>query len=192
MQSSHGRWPTSSRAHPATKSDETARANGRCMSTDRRTRKEVGGVIIESPRGVTIEHSLHLNFPTSNNQARIRGLDSGLLQAKENEATRVKVFTELPACGGSDREKTQEPTFYQNWQALSGGCHRTVVQQNLEDPVCMMAISVESIWKKPIEDYLERGLIPDDAMEAKMLIRDAAKYTMVEDQLSEKDYILPC
>ncbi|KAI9079956.1 hypothetical protein K1719_038021 [Acacia pycnantha] len=66
------------------------------------------------------------------------------------------------------------------------GCHRTVVQQNLDDPVCMMAISVEADWKKPIEDYLERGIIPDDAMEAKMLVRDAAKYTMVEDQLYRK------
>ncbi|KAI9118379.1 hypothetical protein K1719_010711 [Acacia pycnantha] len=50
----------------------------------------------------------------------------------------------------------------------------------------MMVISVESDLKKPIEDYLERGLIPDDAMEAKMLVREAAKYTMVEDQLYRK------
>ncbi|KAI9088984.1 hypothetical protein K1719_029263 [Acacia pycnantha] len=45
------------------------------------------------------------------------------------------------------------------------------------------------LWRlrsRPIEDYLERGLIPDDAMEAKMLVRDAAKYTMVEDQLYRK------
>ncbi|XP_061359497.1 uncharacterized protein LOC133303590 [Gastrolobium bilobum] len=57
--------------------------------------KESGaGIILESPEGVTIEHSLNLGFPTSNNQAEYEALIAGLIQAKEHGARRVKIFSD--------------------------------------------------------------------------------------------------
>ncbi|KAI9125398.1 hypothetical protein K1719_004014 [Acacia pycnantha] len=87
-------------------------------------------IIVESPEGISIEHSFRLNFPTSNNQAEYEALLAGLLQAKENGAKKV---------------------------------HR-----------------------KPIIDYLERGVFLEDSTEAKKLVREAALYMMVDDQLYRK------
>ncbi|XP_061364977.1 uncharacterized protein LOC133308373 [Gastrolobium bilobum] len=52
------------------------------------------GIILESPEGVTIEYSLNLGFPTSNNQAEYEALIAGLMQAKEHAAKRVKIFSD--------------------------------------------------------------------------------------------------
>ncbi|XP_061356402.1 uncharacterized protein LOC133300832 [Gastrolobium bilobum] len=52
------------------------------------------GIIIERPKGVTIEHSLNLGFPTSNNQAEYEALIAGLKQAKEHGARKVQVFSD--------------------------------------------------------------------------------------------------
>ncbi|XP_061362992.1 uncharacterized protein LOC133306646, partial [Gastrolobium bilobum] len=51
-------------------------------------------IILESPEGVTIEHSLNLGFPTSNNQAEYETLIAGLVQAKENGARKVQIFSD--------------------------------------------------------------------------------------------------
>lgn len=52
------------------------------------------GVIVESPKGVFMELSLWLDFPTSNNQAEYEALIAGLLQAKENGAKQVHLSTD--------------------------------------------------------------------------------------------------
>ena len=54
-----------------------------------------------------------------------------------------------------------------------------------------MTISVATDWRKPIQDYLERGIIPTDPTEAKKLIREAAVYTIVDDQLYRKGLHCP-
>ncbi|KAI9081926.1 hypothetical protein K1719_036188 [Acacia pycnantha] len=46
------------------------------------------GIIIESPEGVTIEHSLQLDFPTSNNQAEYEALPAGLQQSQGARRTK--------------------------------------------------------------------------------------------------------
>lgn len=52
------------------------------------------GIILENNEGITIEHSLRLEFPSSNNQAEYEACIVGLFLAKELGATRVKVMTE--------------------------------------------------------------------------------------------------
>ena len=66
------------------------------------------------------------------------------------------------------------------------GNHRTVIQQNLTEPSCVMTISAATDWRKPIQDYLEKAIIPTDPVEAKKLIREVAMYTVVDDQLYRK------
>ncbi|XP_061344859.1 uncharacterized protein LOC133290760 [Gastrolobium bilobum] len=51
-------------------------------------------IILESPEGVSIEHSLYLNFPTSNNQAEYKALIAELIQVKEHGTNKVKVFSD--------------------------------------------------------------------------------------------------
>ena len=64
------------------------------MDCSSNTEGSEAGIIVESPEGVATEHSLQLKFPTSNNQAEYEALLAGIFQAKDNEARRVKVFTD--------------------------------------------------------------------------------------------------
>ncbi|KAI9120676.1 hypothetical protein K1719_007709 [Acacia pycnantha] len=49
-----------------------------------------------------------------------------------------------------------------------------------------MPISDSGDWRKPIVDYIERGILPDESLEAKKIMRSAASYTLVNDQLYRK------
>ncbi|XP_061357931.1 transcription factor MYB15-like [Gastrolobium bilobum] len=52
------------------------------------------GVIVESPEGVSIEHSLHLAFPTSKNQAEYEAFIAEIVQAKEHGARKIKIMSD--------------------------------------------------------------------------------------------------
>ncbi|KAI9089702.1 hypothetical protein K1719_028995 [Acacia pycnantha] len=69
--------------------------------------------------------------------------------------------------------------------------HRTVIQQKVEEPTCVMVISDATDWRKPLEDYIERGIVPLGIANAQKLIREAAVYTMVDDQLYQKGLHTP-
>ncbi|XP_061343778.1 uncharacterized protein LOC133289797 [Gastrolobium bilobum] len=66
------------------------------------------------------------------------------------------------------------------------GNHRTVVQQSIAMPSCMMVITLAHDWRKPIVDYLEKGILSEDHLESRKLVRDAAQYTIVNDKLFRK------
>ncbi|KAI9126799.1 hypothetical protein K1719_002395 [Acacia pycnantha] len=68
----------------------------------------------------------------------------------------------------------------------SPGNHRTIVQQNLAEPSCVIVISESSDWRKPITNYLERGILPDEPLEARKLMRKAASYALINDELYRK------
>ncbi|XP_061339765.1 uncharacterized protein LOC133286378 [Gastrolobium bilobum] len=46
-------------------------------------------IIVESPQGVTVKHSIHFGFKASNNQAKYEAILDGLTMAKDLGATRV-------------------------------------------------------------------------------------------------------
>ncbi|XP_061368789.1 uncharacterized protein LOC133311711 [Gastrolobium bilobum] len=52
------------------------------------------GIIIENPEGVAVEHSLTLEFPTSNNQAEYEAMIAGLIYAKELGAEYLVVYSD--------------------------------------------------------------------------------------------------
>ncbi|XP_061374828.1 uncharacterized protein LOC133317052 [Gastrolobium bilobum] len=71
------------------------------------------------------------------------------------------------------------------------GNHRTVVQQSITMPSCVMVITLAHDWRKPIMDYLEKGILPEDRLKSRKLVRDAAQYTIVNDQLFRKSLHIP-
>ncbi|XP_061376587.1 uncharacterized protein LOC133318592 [Gastrolobium bilobum] len=52
------------------------------------------GIIIENPEGVTVKHSLTLEFPTSDNQAEYEAMIAGLIHAKELGAECLEVYSD--------------------------------------------------------------------------------------------------
>ncbi|XP_061342484.1 uncharacterized protein LOC133288684 [Gastrolobium bilobum] len=117
------------------------------------------GIILESPEGVTIEHSLNLGFPTSNNQAEYEALIAGLMQAKEHRAKKVQIF--------SDSQLNRGSAKHNNVELCNGD-------------------NLAADWRKPLVDYLEKGILPEDHLEARKLVRDVTQYTIVNDQLFRK------
>ncbi|XP_061375189.1 uncharacterized protein LOC133317342 [Gastrolobium bilobum] len=183
-------------------------------------------IILESPEGVTIEHSLNLGFPTSNNQAEYEALIARLMQAKEHGAKKVKVFSDSQLATSQIEGKYQAKGLIlmkylskvqemmadfdevqvthiprgENCRAdilsklastKNPGNHRTVVQQSITMPSCMMIITSTNDWRQPMVPYLEKGILPEDRLESKKLVRDAAQYTIMNDQLFRKRLHVP-
>ncbi|XP_061363519.1 uncharacterized protein LOC133307115 [Gastrolobium bilobum] len=134
------------------------------------------GIILESPEGVTIEHSLNLGFPISNNQAEYEALIAGLMQAKEHGAKKVKIFND------SQLVTSQIEGKYQAKGSL--------LMQYLSKIQEMMT-DFDKVQRQPIVPYLEKGILPEDRLESKKLVRDAAQYTIVNDQQFRKGLHVP-
>ncbi|XP_061360749.1 uncharacterized protein LOC133304716 [Gastrolobium bilobum] len=71
------------------------------------------------------------------------------------------------------------------------GNHRTMVQQIITMPSCVMVITSANDWRKPIMAYLEKGIFTEDRLESKKLVRDATQYIIVNDQLFRKGLHIP-
>ncbi|XP_061359835.1 uncharacterized protein LOC133303882 [Gastrolobium bilobum] len=184
------------------------------------------GIILESLGGVTIEHSLNLGFPTSNNQVEYEALIAGLMQAKEHGARKVQIFSDSQLVTSQIEGKYQakgpllikylnkvqeimagfdevQVTHIPRWEnsradilsklasTKNPGNHGTVVQQSMTMPSCVMVITSANDWRKPIVDYLEKGILPEDRLESRKLVRDATQYIIVNDQLFGKGLHIP-
>ncbi|XP_061367257.1 uncharacterized protein LOC133310357 [Gastrolobium bilobum] len=179
------------------------------------------GIILESPEGVTIEHSLNLGFPTSNNQAEYEALIAGLIQAKEHGVRKVHMFSDSQLVTSQiegkyqakgpllmkylsrvqeimadfDEVRVSDIPRGENSRAdilsklastKNPGNHRTVVHQSITTLSCVMVVTSVNDWRKPLVDYLEKGVLPEDRLEARKLVRDATQYAIVNDQLFRK------
>ncbi|XP_061363479.1 uncharacterized protein LOC133307075 [Gastrolobium bilobum] len=69
--------------------------------------------------------------------------------------------------------------------------HRTVVEQSIPEPTCIMQISEVDDWRCIIVNYLENRTLPAGKEEARKLVKDGASYTMVEGQLYKKGIYSP-
>ncbi|XP_061361592.1 uncharacterized protein LOC133305392 [Gastrolobium bilobum] len=184
------------------------------------------GVIVETPKGVSIEHSLHLAFPTSNNQAEYEAFIAGIVQAKEHGARKIKIMSDSQLVTSQVEGKYQAkgplmmkylhkvkellaefdevviqyiPRNENNRADIlsklasskGSGNHRTVVQQSILEPTCIMVITETEDWRRPIVAYLEKGILPDETQEARKLVRNSACFTIVEGQLYKKGFYTP-
>ncbi|XP_061356159.1 uncharacterized protein LOC133300600 [Gastrolobium bilobum] len=71
------------------------------------------------------------------------------------------------------------------------GNHRTVGEQNILEPTCIMQISESRDWRSTIISYIENRMLPSQKEEARKLVRDAALYAMMEGQLYRKGIYSP-
>lgn len=57
------------------------------------TRASRIGIVLQSPKGIKLEHSLRLNFQTSNNEAKYEALMVELRATAKVEATDVEIHS---------------------------------------------------------------------------------------------------
>ncbi|XP_061366044.1 uncharacterized protein LOC133309297 [Gastrolobium bilobum] len=67
------------------------------------------------------------------------------------------------------------------------GNHRTVVEQSIPEPTCVMQITSIDDWPFDIIEYFKKGTLPPAIEQAKKLIREATMYTVIEGQLYRKN-----
>ncbi|XP_061348347.1 uncharacterized protein LOC133293760 [Gastrolobium bilobum] len=163
-------------------------------------------IIFESPEGVTIEHSLNLEFPTSNNQAKYEALIAGLMQAKEHEAKKVKIFSDSQLVTSQIEGKYQAKglllmKYLSKVQEMMADFDEVQVIHIPRGGNCRVDIlsKLEStknsgnhrIVRRPIVAYLEKEILPEDRLESRKLVRDTTQYTIVNDQLFRKGLHVP-
>lgn len=75
------------------------------------TKVSGAGVILEGPDGISLEQSIRLNFPTSNNQAEYEALIAGMKLAHEVRGSRLKTYSDsqLVTLQVSGVYQTKEP-----------------------------------------------------------------------------------
>ena len=52
-------------------------------------------------------------------------------------------------------------------------------------------MQVESDWRTPLIDYINKGVVPDDEKEAKQLLKKATRYTVFEGHLFKRRVSVP-
>ncbi|XP_072084437.1 uncharacterized protein [Arachis hypogaea] len=73
-----------------------------------------------------------------------------------------------------------------------GTDNRSLIQGITKEPaVALHLTKISPSWMDPITDFLENGKLPLDEKEAKAVRREAAKYTIIQDQLFKKGLSQP-
>nr|XP_025625585.1 uncharacterized protein LOC112717875 [Arachis hypogaea] len=159
-------------------------------------------IILESPAGVVYEQSIKFEFSISNNQAEYEAHLGGLALAKEVRATRLEVCSDSQVVTSQELSKPFEEVTIQhvprerNTRAdlLSklastkpGEGNRSLIQGMMKEPAVTLHLSrLSPSWMDPITSFLESGKLPDDGKDAKALIREVAKYVIIQGQLCKK------
>ncbi|XP_016169624.1 uncharacterized protein LOC107612427 [Arachis ipaensis] len=71
------------------------------------------------------------------------------------------------------------------------GNHSLIQGITKEPAVALHLTKMSPSWMDPITDFLKNGKLPGDGKEAKALRREAAKYTVIQDQLFKKGLSQP-
>ncbi|XP_061365877.1 uncharacterized protein LOC133309152 [Gastrolobium bilobum] len=157
------------------------------------------GDIIENPESVAVEYSMQMGFPTSNNQAEFEAFIVGLQQTKELGARKLQVFSDSQLVTSQilevnhiPRNENSKADILSKLASTKGrGNHRIVVEQSILKPTCVMQITYVNDWRFDIVEYLEKGTLPPAKEGARKLVREAAMYTMLEDQFYRKGVSAP-
>ncbi|XP_072081043.1 uncharacterized protein [Arachis hypogaea] len=73
-----------------------------------------------------------------------------------------------------------------------GTGNRSLIQGITREPVVALHLTkISPSWMDPITNFLESDNLPGDEKEAKMLRREAAKYTVIQGQLFKKGLSQP-
>ncbi|XP_025670562.1 uncharacterized protein [Arachis hypogaea] len=159
-------------------------------------------IILESPTGVIYEQSVKFEFRVSNNQAEYEALLGDLILAREVEATRLEVCSDSQIVTSQFEEVTvQHVPRERNTRAdlLSklastklGTGNLSLFQGITKEPaVALHLTKISPSWINSITAFLQNGKLPGGEKEAKVLRREAAKYTVIQGQLFKKGLSQP-
>nr|GEU70956.1 copia protein [Tanacetum cinerariifolium] len=126
------------------------------------------GLILIAPDDVEYSYALRLNFSNSNNEAEYEALLAGLRIATEMKVKDIHAFVDSKLIAS---------------QVLN---ERSVKAKEVN----MVIEEKGSTWMTPIRNYLEKGILPRDPVDARTLMEKIRNYTMEDGLLYKKSYLI--
>ncbi|XP_020201881.1 uncharacterized protein LOC109787736 [Cajanus cajan] len=166
------------------------------------------GIILEGPRGITLEQSLRFQFKASNNQAEYEALLAGLRLAEDMGASRVKCRTDSKVWSRGvgrahpvRRQHSCRPVGSAGRDQKPGHL-QTIIQQEIDRPSvdAEVVANVNSDradqddsqdWRSEIREFIISGATSTNLSEAKRLRTQASKYVVIAGQLYKRGFSTP-
>ncbi|RDY00395.1 hypothetical protein CR513_16433, partial [Mucuna pruriens] len=168
------------------------------------------GVILEGSNGVLIEQSHHFEFKASNNQVEYEAF-AGTRLAKELEA---KVLTaksdwKLMTRQVNGEYQAKDPQLVKYLDRTvklaiafekftlhhKRGVQKSIIHKSIGRPTTkeleVGCIEERTTWMSPLMAYLRDEIKSEDPIKAKKLIKEAARYIIIEGELYRRGFSFP-
>ncbi|GJR50919.1 reverse transcriptase domain-containing protein [Tanacetum coccineum] len=124
------------------------------------------GLILIDPEGVEYSYTLRLNFANSNNDAEYKALLASLRIETKMKVEKMHAFVDSKLVA-NQVEGSYEAKVVQ-CEGLTKGVLIEELNERSMDMAEVNAIIEEAtrIWMTPIQEYIEHGILPEDAVEA--------------------------
>ncbi|XP_010677749.1 uncharacterized protein LOC104893351 [Beta vulgaris subsp. vulgaris] len=150
------------------------------------------GVVLKSPQGDMIVRAICCDFKATNNEAEYEALIAGMVLAYDLKANSLHVFSESLMIVS---QNTKADALANLGSALRKCDFNSIPIAHLAEAAVSKQVNVvqpnsncaESIsWTQPIIEYLERGILPEDKLEARKLRMKATRYHVISGTLFKR------
>ncbi|GJX21166.1 reverse transcriptase domain-containing protein, partial [Tanacetum coccineum] len=164
------------------------------------------GLILIAPDDVEYSYALRLNFSNSNNEAEYEALLAGLRIATEMQVKDIHAFEKvLELVGAFNRFRITRIPRAKNRKADALSKLAAIQFDHLSKEVLVEVLNGHSIeaqevgmvveeegptWMTPIRNYIEKGMLPEDPVNARTLMEKIGNYTMEDRVLYRKSYLV--
>ncbi|XP_072083659.1 uncharacterized protein [Arachis hypogaea] len=150
----------------------------------------IGGLLLAKEVGVTrVEVNSDSQVVTSQINGTYQARDSLLQKFLERVKNLSEEFDEVVVQHVPRERNTRADLLSKLASTKSGTGNQSLIQGLVKEPtvaMCATRADVVPSWIDPITDFLKNGKLPDDHKAAKALMREAAKYVIVQGQLFKR------
>ncbi|GJY22422.1 reverse transcriptase domain-containing protein, partial [Tanacetum coccineum] len=149
------------------------------------------GLILIDLEGAEYSYALRLNFANSNNDAEYEALLAGLRIATKMKVEKMHPFVDSKLVA-NQVERSYEAKVVQ-CEGLTKGVLIEELNERSVDMAEVNAIIEEATrtWMTPIQEYIEKKILPEDATKVRIIREKARNYTIEEEVLYRKSYLGP-
>ncbi|XP_025670714.1 uncharacterized protein [Arachis hypogaea] len=153
----------------------------------------LGGLVLAQEVGAKrLEVCSHSQVITSQVNGSYQARDSLLQKYLDRVKGLSKQFEEVTVQHVRRERNTRADLLSKLASTKPGTGNRSLIQGITKEPaVAFHLTKIAPSWMDPIADFLQNGKLPQDEKEAKAIRREAAKYTIIQDQLFKKGLSQP-
>ncbi|XP_020225462.1 uncharacterized protein LOC109807355 [Cajanus cajan] len=160
------------------------------------------GVILEGPSGLALEQSLRFAFKASNNQAEYEALLARLRLAHKVGVRKLIYWTDSKVVSKQVKHTPRENNERADQLARLASCSRkpgqlrTTLHLELPTPSvssteCLEVSEARATWMDEIMNFITTGKEPEEALAAKKIRTQAARYSVIGNTLYRRGFSTP-